>query len=256
LSKRFEQRTNGLLVAAIVIAGLVAIAAMGNLTYFGRVPLSEMPEALLGNALLVAVCAGIIGGLFSRLLIESFTNSNWRINRWRAAHPLLFAGFCGLLVAILGYGSDGAAFGSGYAPTRDLLANGDAANAGYFAIKFVATWLSFWSGIPGGIFAPALSIGASIGHDIALLTHAVPPAALAALGMTSFLAAVTQAPITSFIIVMEMTDGHGFVLVLMASAFLAAAISRLFSASLYPALAVLQFERVSAALAGDRNARA
>ena len=34
----------------------------------------------------------------------------------------------------------------------------------YVPLKFVATWLTAWSGVPGGIFAPSLSIGAGIGR--------------------------------------------------------------------------------------------
>jgi H+/Cl- antiporter ClcA len=34
-------------------------------------------------------------------------------------------------------------------------------------LKFVATWLTAWCGVPGGIFAPSLSIGARIGDDVA-----------------------------------------------------------------------------------------
>ena len=56
---------------------------------------------------------------------------------------------------------------------------------------------------------------------------------LIALGMAGFLAAATQAPLTSFIIVMEMIDGRSMVLSLMASAMLASLIARLISRPLY-----------------------
>ena len=51
------------------------------------------------------------------------------------------------------------------------------------------------------------------------------------------MAAVTQAPLTAFIIVMEMVDGHAMVLSLMGSAMLAAALSRLIARPLYDTLA-------------------
>jgi H+/Cl- antiporter ClcA len=63
--------------------------------------------------------------------------------------------------------------------------------------------------------------------------------------MAAFLAAVTQAPLTAFIIVMEMVDGHALVLSLMTSALVASGVSRLISAPLYTALAELQLERVA-----------
>jgi len=60
--------------------------------------------------------------------------------------------------------------------------------------------------------------------------------ALIAMGMAGFLAAVTQAPLTSFIIVMEMLDGRPMVLSLMVSAMIASLISRLISRPLYTTL--------------------
>ena len=70
---------------------------------------------------------------------------------------------------------------------------------------------------------------------------------LIALGMAGFLAAVTQAPMTAFIIVMEMVDGHGLVLSLMACAMVASGVSRLVSAPLYPSLAEIQLKRLAPA---------
>ena len=88
-------------------------------------------------------------------------------------------------------------------------------------LKFAATWITAWSGAPGGIFAPALAIGGALGGDVAQLTGHFDAPTLIALGMAGFLAAVTQAPMTAFIIVMEMVDGYQLVLSLMACAMIA-----------------------------------
>jgi H+/Cl- antiporter ClcA len=113
----------------------------------------------------------------------------------------------------------------------------------YVLMKFLATWLTTWSGAPAGIFAPSLGIGAAIGNDIGQLLAFDQIPALIALGMVGFLAAVTQAPLTSFIIVMEMVDGHAMVLSLMACALVATVIARIISPPLYPGLAQLQRKR-------------
>jgi hypothetical protein len=55
--------------------------------------------------------------------------------------------------------------------------------------------------------------------------------------MVGYLAAVTQSPITSFVIVMEMIDGHALVISLMATALIASRVARLFAPPLYEALA-------------------
>jgi H+/Cl- antiporter ClcA len=162
----------------------------------------------------------------------------------RQVHPVVFAGACGLLVAVIGVVTRGATFGSGYAATRAMLDETQSAPVIYVLLKFVATWVTAWSGVPAGIFAPSLAIGAGLGNDIALWTHYPHAATLIALGMAGFLAAVTQAPLTAFIIVMEMVDGHAMVLSLMACALLASGVSRMVSRPLYPSLALMQLRRL------------
>ncbi|MFG3757370.1 chloride channel protein, partial [Klebsiella pneumoniae] len=96
---------------------------------------------------------------------------------------------------------------------------------------------SYLSGIPGGIFAPSLAIGAGLGNIMSLVTSAIPLPSLAALCMVGYLAAVTQSPITSFVIVMEMIDGHEMVLPLMAVALLSSQVSKALTPSFYHTLA-------------------
>lgn len=64
------------------------------------------------------------------------------------------------------------------------------------------------------------------------------------MGMAAFLAAVTQSPLTAFIIVMEMIDGHAMVLILMTAAMLASLIARTLSRPLYTVLAEMQMKRL------------
>jgi H+/Cl- antiporter ClcA len=137
--------------------------------------------------------------------------------------------------------SGGTIAGAGYAPTRALLeAQGDLSPL-YTVLKFCATWLSAWSGVPAGVFAPSLAIGAGIGHDVAQLTGVSAEAAipLIAIGMVGFLAATTQGPITAFIIVMEMVSGHAMVLSLMATALLSSGVARLLTRPMYLELAAV-----------------
>lgn len=246
LSRRAEDRASGLLIAAIVIAGLVAVSVHGNGSYFGRINAGSLSASLWWSGLLVAVCCGVMGGVFSRLLISSLRGGPDRISRWRKVHPVGFAAACGLAIAVIGLISHGATFGSGYSQTKAMLAGEAATHGIYVTLRFTVTWLSAWCGVPGGIFAPSLAIGAGIGHDIATWTGQTQPV-LIALGMASFLAAATQAPITAFIIVMEMIEGHALVLSLMACAMLASGIARLISPPLYAALAQLQLQRLPTA---------
>lgn len=241
LTRRRGLQHSTLSIAAIVLAGLVAVAFFGNATYFGRLRVQTMGGSLLAPGLLVALATGLAGGLFARLMVASAQRLPGRLSAWRLAHPYRFAAACALAVAVMGLVTGGQTSGAGYAPTRALL-EGEADPAGlYTLLKFCATWLSAWSGVPAGVFAPSLSIGAGIGHDVAVLADVGREAAipLIALGMAGFLAATTQAPITAFIIVMEMVSGHAMVLSLMACTMVAAGVSRLVSPPMYDGLAAL-----------------
>lgn len=245
LARRPEQRSTGLVMAAIVLAGLMGISFYGNANYFGEIRVQAVDWGLLLPGLLVAVVCGLLGGLFSRLMTQSLTGgATDRFMRWRQQYPLRFAAACGLAVAVMGVASGGSTFGSGYAHTKALLDGAGDASGLYVLLKFMSTWLTAWSGVPGGIFAPSLAIGGAVGGQVAEWWGGVDFSALIALGMSAFLAAVTQAPMTAFIIVMEMVAGHGLVLSLMACALVASAVSRLASRPLYASLAQAQLRRV------------
>jgi H+/Cl- antiporter ClcA len=257
LSKRLESRNSGLIIAAIVLAGLVSISAFGNLSYFGSVAVPRLGWGALLPGILVAVACGVLGGLFARLLAASAAGMPDRFSAYRKRYPVRFAAGCGLLIAVIGLVTNGATFGAGAEEVRHMLAGESDASRLYVLLKLVATWLTSWSGVPGGIFAPSLSIGAGVGHDVAQLVAGAQFQTLApsliAMGMAGFLAAATQAPLTSFIIVMEMIDGRPMVLSLMASAMIASLISRLISRPLYSTLSGLMMRPLREAQARERE---
>lgn len=238
LGRKFEARTNGVLLSAIILAGITSIALQGNYTYFGRISIPVADSRLALPILLCGVVCGLAGGVFSRAMLAGMRPWPGWLGRMRACRPVWFAGACGLLVAVLGYVSDGAAHGSGYGATQQALA-GTLPLAPFYALeKMLATLLSYFSGIPGGVFAPSLAIGAGLGQDLASLgLGQVSSSTWIALSMAAFLAAVTQAPITAFVIVMEMIDGHALVVSLIASAFIASLVSRSLCPPLYHTLA-------------------
>jgi H+/Cl- antiporter ClcA len=237
LSGRMEARASGVIITGIVLAGLVAVSAFGNQSYFGVIKATQQGWSLLAPGVLVTLASGAAGGLFARLMIASLTGAPERLNTLRERFPIRFAAAGGLAVAAIGLSTGGVTFGAGSELVKQMLAGHDELTPLYTLLKFIATWLTAWCGVPGGIFAPALSIGAGIGDGVARLAGESLGPALIAMGMAGFLAAVTQAPLTAFIIVMEMVDGHSMVLSLMASAMLASLISRMISRPLYDTLA-------------------
>lgn len=247
LSRSLDARNSGLILSGIVLAGLMGVSVFGNVTYFGVIHVQGLDWGLLGPGLGVVLGCGLGGGLLSRLLVASAAGLPDRFCDYRRRHPLRFAGACGLLVAVIGLAGDGSTFGGGDETTRRMLAGEADVPPLYVLLKFLATWVSSWAGVPGGVFAPALAIGAGVGHDVALWSGHPASAALIAMGMAGFLAAVTQAPITAFIIVMEMVDGHAMVLSLMTVSMLSSLVSRMLSRPLYSGMAVLQAQRLQAA---------
>src|SRR5450830_689112 len=246
LGRRFEQKTNGVIITAIVLSGLVSMSLQGNYTYFGHISVGKIDKGIIVPIIVCGLVCGVLGGIFSRTLIESSARMNGKLGIFRTLHPIWWAGFCGLLVALLGVISSGAAHGSGYIFTQDILDGSITATWQYAPVKYLATIFTYLSGVPGGIFAPSLSIGAGIGNDmLPLFGHYHTATAISVLCMAGFLAAVTQAPLTSFIIVMEMIDGHEMVISLMAISLIAAIISRIFSPPLYSTLADKQISSIT-----------
>lgn len=234
MGRRLESRTSGVLLSTIILSGLMAISLLGNYSYFGSLHIPALSSAIVTPIIVCGIGCGLLGALFSRAMLWPQRYAGCRLWRWRAVHPVRFAGLCGLLLALMGWLSGGSSFGSGYAATSHLI-DGSATLPWHAPLlRFGATLVTYFMGVPGGIFAPSLAVGAGIGNDLA--SWFFPLAGqhvIIALCMASFLAAVTQAPLTSAIIMMEMIDNHGMVISLMAACVLARFISARISPALY-----------------------
>jgi len=223
LSRSFEQKTNGIVLTAVIFAGITAQMVLGNYSYFGT------SAAVMGDwhdwlaVPLAGVVGGLLGGGFSQILISGSA----RIAPLRNRYPMWIAAACGLVIAAVGFGSGDLTYGTGYAEAKEIISNGEAITTGYPFLKFLATVASYLSGIPGGIFAPSLAAGAGFGADLAQWIPQIAPNVLILLGMVAYFTGVVQSPLTGFIIVMEMTDNHSMMLPLMATSFIAYGISRL-----------------------------
>jgi H+/Cl- antiporter ClcA len=227
LSHSFEARTSGTVLTAVIIAGITTVALMGNYTYFGQ----TSAELAFGPGwIAVVLCSligGLAGGLFSAALIRAAFGLPGRIGQLVVRHPVMFAACCGLALAAIGIASGGQTYGTGYSQARGMVEATTTLPASYVVLKFAATVISYISGIPGGLFAPSLSVGAGLGSWLAHLIPAAPAGAVVLLGMVAYFSGVVQAPITATIIVMEMTDNQRVTVPLLATAFLAFGVSRL-----------------------------
>ena len=235
MARSFEERATGTVLTAVVLAGVTSVGILGNYVYFGhpQVGLPAIPAATA--AIGCGLIAGLCGGLFSRLLLDAAA----RLKPHLQARPITTVIALGLLVSMLALWSQGAVYCSGYGEARELLDGTRQATLLYPLFKLLATLATYLTGMPGGIFSPSLSIGVGIGADLAPLFPQLNPASVMVLGMAAYFAGVTQAPMTGAIIVMEMIDRHEAILPILASAFVASAVSRLIMPKpLYLALAL------------------
>jgi H+/Cl- antiporter ClcA len=221
LAKSFERRTNATVILIVVISGFAAYALEGNYAYFGVLGGETSITPAWFAAPVIGVVAGVLGGLFSRCLAGLIGPVGNPVTRWRKAHPVLFAVICGGVAALVALVSGGLTFGAGYNEAKSLLQDHPTNGAALAVSKFIASLAAAASGAPGGLFAPSLATGAGIGAVFAHLGIGVGGRDAVVLGMTSYLSGVVQAPLTSAVILMEMTREPGLVGPLLLAALLA-----------------------------------
>jgi H+/Cl- antiporter ClcA len=238
LTRSFEQKSSGVLITAIIFAGVVSLGLQGNYTYFGTIQIDgHFPDLLAVAVVMLGAVTGVAGGSFCWLLLNTDRWMPGRLLALRQTRPVVFGAVCGLVIAAIGVATAGHTFGSGYAEARGMLEGDSQLGASYPLLKMATMVGSYLPGAPGGLFAPSLAIGAGIGNALHLLFGQMQLPMLIALGMVGYLAAVTQSPITAFVIVIEMINGHALVLSLMATALVSSQVSKLFAPPLYEALA-------------------
>ena len=227
LSSRYEHRFSGTLLTAVIVGGVVSLGLIGSYTYFGTVE-GDLPLGTGWVAVpLCGIVCGLLGGLFSRMVLAAVGGKPRWLGRLRSDHPIVLAAGCGLLLACLGVFVGAGAFGTGYEQARSLVQGHATVGHEFGLMKLAANLVSYIAGIPGGLFSPALAVGAGIGHNIAALFPGMDATTFVLLGMCAYLAGVTQAPLTSAVISMEMTDNSGMMLPILATVLLARGASAL-----------------------------
>lgn len=237
LSRSFEERTSGIIMTTVVIAGLTAISIQGNYIYFGS-SYADLPSG--SSWLAIPVCGlfgGLLGGLFSQMLISG----SQILKPWFKSHPVQTVFCCGLVVSLMGFLSDGTTFGTGYQQAAHILDGTSAYDPWFPFYKFFATVASYLGGVPGGIFSPSLSAGAGFSAVFHHWFPVAPYETMILLGMVAYFSGVIQSPITAFVIMMEMTNNHDILIALMITSIIAYGASRIVCpVPVYRALA-LQF---------------
>lgn len=232
LGKSFYEKETSVLLMAIVVSGLAALSLSGPYFYFGTTD-----SQIVGFDQLYAIPLGIIGGYLGGLFSLCLMRGSKFVNQLSTRNSYYLVFLFGLIIVAIGYYTDGATFGTGYEEAKAFL-DGKSGDTEYPALKFITTVLTYMCGIPGGVFAPTLSIGAGIGHWFMQSIEFAGSQAFILLGMVSFFSGVIRSPITAVIIVSEMTHNHSLLLPLLLVSLISFGTSKLVSkTSLYHALA-------------------
>lgn len=208
----------GGVVVAAVISAIFTQAVSGPQPAF-RVPAYPFRSALeLPLYLGLGLLAGPVAALYIRALYTAQDIFQaWRAPRW------LKPGVAGLIVGLAGIALP-QVFGVGYETIEGLLNREPMPLTLLMALlvaKLVMTAVSIGGGFPGGVFAPSLFLGATLGAAYGAVVeqlfpglNAAPPA-FAMVGMAAVLAGAVHAPLTAIILLFEMTNDYRIILPLM-----------------------------------------
>jgi CIC family chloride channel protein len=216
--------------------------------FLGNHPLFKVPQYELVHPVEFAVYAvlGVVGGVVSVAFTELLLGMRARFLRLSQKTVWIQPLAGGLLVGLMGWFVP-QVLGVGYGFVGDAL-NGNMAFKMMLVLvvlKLFAVTTSYASGNAGGIFGPSLFIGAMLGGTVGTVAHHLFPAytatpgAYALVGMGAVFAGIVRAPMTSVLMIFEMTQDYAVIVPLMianlVSLFIA---SRLQREPIYEALAV------------------
>jgi chloride channel protein, CIC family len=214
----------------------------------GNNPLFKVPQYQLVHPLEFGVYAvlGVAGGLVSVVFTKLLVGIRARFLRFPKSTVWVQSVAGGLLVGIMGWFVP-QVLGVGYGYVGDVL-NGHMAlklMVLLLVLKLVAVTTSYSSGNAGGIFGPSLFIGAMLGGVVGTVAHNWLPGytasagAYALVGMGAVFAGVVRAPMTSVLMIFEMTQDYAVIVPLMIANLVSLFISsRLQRQPIYEALAV------------------
>ena len=209
---------------AVIFAGILAQAIMGNYLYFGQTQAAPLNVVEIVPLILAAAFIGILGAAFGKMVVAVFDLRA----QMTLVKKVILTLILGLAVASIGYFFGKPALGTGRAVIVDLITHPDNAAPFYLGfIRGIGNFMTYAGGVVGGVFAPALSTGAALGSWLSGLGDNFNHQIWVLAGMTAFLTGITRTPFTSMILVLEMTDSHNVIICLMLAAIIAQSASKL-----------------------------
>ncbi len=211
--------------SSVIIAGLSAQALLGPYLYLGYPKIDGLSASIFFGVALVAMITGLFGSGMSKLILFIFA---WKARFKFTWHHVLYVIVAALIMSFLAVFVNSEVLGSGKDIMQRTLFTSNKYSLWHTPLlRMAGTMISFTTGSAGGIFAPALGAGASIGSLIAGWFNVSDANAnmLILAGMVGFLTGVTRSPFTSVILVLEMTDRHNVIFHLILAGMVASLVS-------------------------------
>lgn len=206
------------LLTGVIIAGLTALIFLGPYLYLGYPQLGGITTWVIVAIIPLAIITGIAGSGMGIVILYIFKKKNALKKNYQ---KVIFVAISGLIIAALAILIDSKTFGSGKEIMISTLFTNQKHLEWYVPIlRVIGSIVSFSTGASGGIFAPSLSAGASIGAVFAELFHLSNSETnlMILCGMTGFLTSITRSPFTSSILVLEMTNSHNVIFYILLTA--------------------------------------
>lgn len=224
LVRQFE--TSVTLATLAASAGAIAVARVlvGMAPDFHVEPLPYPGPGTIPVHLASGLLAGLLGVAYNVALLGALAATK----RFQRLPVELRAAVIGAMIGLLAWFAPGVVGGGDSITQRTLEGTQPlAALLLVFVLRFGLGPVSYAAGVPGGLFAPLLVLGAQSGLFCGILYGrwlpgvAPHPAELAVVGMAAFFTAVVRAPITAIILVVEMTGSFNLLLPMLAACFAA-----------------------------------
>ncbi len=217
VTDRFSEFKNEVLIA-IIVSGMASLLLTGPYLYLGVPQVSNNGLFSLVHVFIVAILCGLGGAYFGKFLgVIAMYRKRYNNIRFLA----FFTFLCSFVLLAFSLFVQSHVVGSGKEMILKVLFD-ENLKTNFMAVlyRFFAPIVTYGIGGAGGIFAPSLAAGASIGHFFSTMVGLpfVESNLLILVGMVSFLTAVTRTPFTSFVLVLEMTDRHSAIFFMMLAA--------------------------------------
>lgn len=202
-------------MASSLVADFISKIFLGSDPVFIFGEMTALPLEKYFHLIILGIIIGLMGALFNYAILKSQDAYKGVKNvktRYKAMFPFLLVGILGFILPDM--------LGGGHGLVEKLNHEhfGISILLVFIVVKLIFTAICYGSGVPGGIFLPLLVIGALIGKTYGVIateyfgTPEIYTLNFTILAMAAYFTAITRAPITGSVLILEMTNSFDHLL--------------------------------------------